>query len=122
MRITVLGCGTSGGVPRIGPNWGECDPSEPKNRRRRCAVLVERFGDAGTTQVLVDTGPDLREQLLTMRIQHLDGVLLTHDHADHTHGIDDVRAITVRSASTMRGRELNTLPRVRTSTRLHAMP
>ena len=93
-RMTILGCGSSGGVPRIGPNWGECDPSEPKNRRRRCAVMVERFGDAGTTQVLVDTGPDLREQLLAMRIQHLDGVLLTHDHADHTHGIDDLRMVS----------------------------
>ncbi len=92
-RLTILGCGSSGGVPRIGNNWGECDSTEPKNRRRRCAVLVERFSDAGATQLLIDTPPDVREQLLSVRIERLDAVLFTHDHADHTHGIDDLRMV-----------------------------
>ncbi len=92
-RLTVLGCGSSGGVPRIGGMWGQCDPQNPKNRRRRCSVLVERMGPKGTTAVLVDTSPDLREQLLSVRADHLDGVLFTHDHADHTHGIDDLRMV-----------------------------
>lgn len=87
MRVTVLGCGTSGGVPRIGDLWGACDRSNPRNRRRRVSILVE---DAGA-QVLVDTSPDLREQCLDNRIQRLDAVLYTHDHADHVHGIDDLR-------------------------------
>jgi phosphoribosyl 1,2-cyclic phosphate phosphodiesterase len=93
-RLTILGCGSSGGVPRLGPNWGECDPQEPRNRRRRCSVLVERFSDAGATQLLIDTTPDMREQLLAVRINRLDGVLFTHDHADHTHGIDDLRMVS----------------------------
>ncbi|MGD9668221.1 MAG: MBL fold metallo-hydrolase [Hyphomicrobiaceae bacterium] len=93
-RLTILGCGSSGGVPRIGAMWGKCDPSNPKNRRRRCAVLVERFGkDGGATRVLVDTPPDIREQLLDMRVTSIDGVVFTHDHADHTHGIDDLRMV-----------------------------
>jgi phosphoribosyl 1,2-cyclic phosphate phosphodiesterase len=92
-RLTILGCGSSGGVPRIGAMWGACDPSNPKNRRRRCAVLVERTGLGGRTAVLVDTPPDLREQLLDVRVAALDGVLYTHDHADHTHGIDDLRMV-----------------------------
>ncbi len=92
-RLTFLGTGSSGGVPRIGGQWGACDPANPKNRRRRCAVLVERFGPRGTTTVLVDTPPDLRDQLLDMRVAHLDGVLFTHDHADHTHGIDELRVL-----------------------------
>jgi phosphoribosyl 1,2-cyclic phosphate phosphodiesterase len=92
-RLTILGCGSSGGVPRIGSMWGQCDPGEPKNRRRRCAVLVERIEASGTTAVLVDTPPDLREQLLDIRLSALDGVLYTHDHADHTHGIDDLRMV-----------------------------
>ena len=93
MRLTILGCGSSGGVPRIGAMWGDCDPSNPKNRRRRCSVLVERRAKSGTTAVLVDTSPDLREQLLSVRCAHLDGVVFTHDHADHTHGIDDLRMV-----------------------------
>lgn len=74
--------------------WGKCDPQNPKNRRRRCAVLVERFGkNGGVTRVLVDTPPDLREQLLDTRVTSIDGVIFTHDHADHTHGIDDLRMV-----------------------------
>jgi len=96
LRITILGCGSSGGVPRVGQGWGACDPKNPKNRRRRCSIFVERLGDEGArTQVLVDTGPDLREQLLGQDISHLDGILLTHQHADHTHGIDDVRPLVI---------------------------
>ena len=93
-RFTILGCGSSGGVPRIGMTWGACDPANPKNRRRRCSALVERFGKSGQTAVLIDTSPDLREQLLSTRLMALDGVLYTHDHADHTHGIDDLRMVT----------------------------
>ena len=93
MRFTILGCGSSGGVPRVGNVWGNCDPTNPKNRRRRCALLVERFGKQGRTTVLVDTPPDLREQLLAARVEHIDAVLFTHDHADHTHGIDDLRGM-----------------------------
>jgi phosphoribosyl 1,2-cyclic phosphate phosphodiesterase len=93
LKVTILGCGSSGGVPRIGGDWGACDPHNPRNRRTRCSLLVERFGPNGRTQVLVDTSPDLREQLLSARVHTLDGVLYTHDHADHTHGIDDLRAI-----------------------------
>jgi phosphoribosyl 1,2-cyclic phosphate phosphodiesterase len=93
LRITILGCGSSGGVPRIGGGWGKCDPMNPRNRRRRCAILVERRGPEGRTAVLVDTPPDLREQLLDVRLDALDGVLYTHDHADHTHGIDDLRMV-----------------------------
>ena len=89
--ITILGCGSSGGVPRLGFGWGSCDPHEPKNRRRRCSVLVERVLDGKKTTVIVDTSPDLREQLLSSKTTRLDAVLFTHDHADHVHGIDDVR-------------------------------
>jgi phosphoribosyl 1,2-cyclic phosphate phosphodiesterase len=91
MRFTILGCGSSGGVPRVGNIWGNCDPANPRNRRRRCSLLVEKFGKGGSTTVLVDTSPDLREQLLTTRVTTLDAVLFTHEHADHTHGIDDLR-------------------------------
>ncbi len=93
IRLTILGCGSSGGVPRLGPIWGACDPTNPKNRRRRCAVLAEKIVPGGFTNVLVDTPADLREQLLDARVTHLDGVLYTHDHADHTHGIDDLRMV-----------------------------
>jgi phosphoribosyl 1,2-cyclic phosphate phosphodiesterase len=92
--VTILGCGFSGGVPRPGSGWGNCDPSNPKNRRRRCSILVDRTGaDGRQTRVLVDTGPDLREQLLAADVRHADGVLYTHEHADHIHGIDDLRAL-----------------------------
>jgi len=101
LSITILGCGSSGGVPRIGNDWGSCDPAEPKNRRLRCSVLVEASSEAGTTRVLVDTGPDLREQMLSANIGDLDGVLYTHAHADHLHGIDDLRVFTIRNRKRM---------------------
>ena len=89
MRVTVLGCGASTGVPAIGPDWGRCDPTDPRNRRRRVSVLVER----GPTTILIDTSPDLREQLIDAQVARLDAVLMTHAHADHLHGIDDLRQI-----------------------------
>jgi phosphoribosyl 1,2-cyclic phosphate phosphodiesterase len=89
--FTILGSGSSAGVPRVAQGWGACDPSNPKNRRRRCSLLVERIDRGQRTTVLVDTSPDLREQLLEAHINKIDGVLFTHDHADHTHGIDDLR-------------------------------
>lgn len=93
--LTILGCGSSGGVPRVGQGWGRCDPNQPRNRRRRCSVLVERKSENGNTAVLIDTSPDLRDQLLSVGTTDLDAVLLTHDHADHVHGIDDVRPLTI---------------------------
>jgi phosphoribosyl 1,2-cyclic phosphate phosphodiesterase len=95
LTFTILGCGSSGGVPRVGQGWGACDPNDSRNRRRRCALLVERTGPGGTTTVLVDTGPDLRQQLLDAGVTRLDAVLYTHDHADHTHGIDDLRPLAI---------------------------
>ena len=95
MKFTILGCGSSMGVPRPALGWGVCDPNNPKNRRRRTSLLVERHRPNGVTRVLVDTSPDLREQLLDTDVPWLDGVLITHEHADHTHGIDDLRALFV---------------------------
>jgi len=95
LTVTILGCGSSGGVPRPGSGWGACDPSDPKNRRRRCSILVERSRAGGVSRVLVDTSPDLREQLISAEVPALDGVLMTHDHADHTHGIDDLRGLVL---------------------------
>jgi phosphoribosyl 1,2-cyclic phosphate phosphodiesterase len=95
LTFTILGCGSSGGVPRVGAGWGACDPGNPKNRRRRCSLLVERRGDGGVTRVLIDTTPDLREQLLDAGVNRLDAVLFTHEHADHTHGIDDLRVLAI---------------------------
>lgn len=89
MKFTVLGCGTSSGVPRIGNDWGTCDPAEPKNRRLRCALLAELDGEA----ILVDCGPDLRAQLLAAKVERIDRVIVTHDHADHCHGIDELRPL-----------------------------
>lgn len=91
--FTILGCGSSGGVPRIGGNWGACDPENPKNRRRRCSLLIERESENGVTRVLIDTSPDLRMQLLDAGVGELDAVAYTHAHADHVHGIDDLRMI-----------------------------
>ncbi|RFP91162.1 MBL fold metallo-hydrolase [Rhodobacteraceae bacterium 63075] len=93
LKFTVLGCGSSGGVPRLGGHWGACDPENPKNRRRRCSMLVERIGAEGTTRVLIDTSPDLRSQLLDAGVGELDAVVWTHGHADHVHGLDDLRMI-----------------------------
>ena len=92
---TILGSGSSSGVPRLGGHngagdWGACDPTNPKNRRRRCSLLLRR----GATTVLVDTSPDLREQLLDSRVTRLEAVLMTHPHADQTNGIDDLRPLT----------------------------
>lgn len=90
----ILGCGSSGGVPRIGNNWGACDPQNPKNRRRRCSALIEKSNTNGeTTRILIDTGPDMRQQLLDANVDRLDAVIYTHAHADHMNGIDDLRQI-----------------------------
>jgi len=96
---TILGCGSSGGVPRIGNDWGICDPDEPRNRRRRCALLIEGWSDGSDqpTRVLIDTGVDLREQLLDAQVDRVDAVLYTHEHADHTHGIDDLRVLALHN-------------------------
>ena len=95
LSFTILGCGSSGGVPRVAQAWGACDANEPRNRRRRCSALVERQGPEGRTRVLVDASPDLRCQLLDAEVDHLDAVLLTHPHADHTHGVDDLRPLSI---------------------------
>jgi phosphoribosyl 1,2-cyclic phosphate phosphodiesterase len=89
VKVRILGCGTSTGVPRIGNDWGGCDPAEPKNRRSRVSILVE----AADTRVLVDTTPDMRAQLLAADVATIDAVIWTHEHADHAHGIDDLRQL-----------------------------
>ena len=98
LKFTLLGTGSSGGVPRLGNDWGVCDPQNPKNRRRRCSALLElsEHATTATTNVLIDTSPDIREQLLEAGTGHLDAVVFSHDHADQTHGIDDVRALAIR--------------------------
>lgn len=96
LKFTILGCGSSGGVPRPALGWGACDPKNPKNRRRRTSLLIERHNSSGVTRVLVDTSPDLREQLLDADVDRLDAVLYTHEHADHTHGIDDLRSLYIK--------------------------
>ena len=95
--FTVLGSGSSGGVPRIGGHWGACDPKNSKNRRRRCSLLIEKTINDKTTTILVDTSPDLREQLLSEDVTRLDGVLYTHFHADQTHGINDLRIFYIKN-------------------------
>ncbi len=100
MKLTILGCGTSGGVPRIGGfegkgAWGDCDPNEPRNRRRRCSVLVQQ----GDTHVLVDTSPDCRDQLIAAQVTRLDAVIWTHEHADQCHGIDEPRALALHQGA-----------------------
>lgn len=95
LHFTILGCASSAGVPRPALGWGACDPNNPKNRRRRCSLLVQRRGPGGVTRVLVDTSPDLREQLLDTNVDWLDGVLITHQHADHIHGVDDLRSVFI---------------------------
>ena len=102
IRTIILGCGSSGGVPRVGGDWGICDPEEPKNRRSRCSIYVEYWEDGieppaeERTSILIDTSPDLREQCLKADIKRLDALLYTHDHADQSHGIDDLRAVAYR--------------------------
>src|SRR2546428_6338676 len=117
LAFTILGCGSSGGVPRPALGWGDCDPKNPKNRRRRTSLLVERRkpSGGGVTRVLVDTSPDLREQLLDAEVDWLDAVLYTHEHADHTHGIDDLRGLFIR-----RGRRVAVYLDERTSRVMHA--
>jgi phosphoribosyl 1,2-cyclic phosphate phosphodiesterase len=112
MKVTVLGCGTSSGVPRIGNDWGACDPAEPRNRRRRVSVIVEHEG----TRILVDTGPDMRQQLLDADVATIDAVIWTHEHADHVFGIDDVRQIYHQLGHPVRG-----FARARTGAKLRAM-
>jgi len=102
LRAIILGCGSSGGVPRIGGDWGICDPAEPKNARTRSSILIQKWEGDGEpdpnicTNILIDTSPDLRIQLLRENIRHVDAVFYTHDHADQSHGIDDLRAIAYR--------------------------
>lgn len=103
LRVRILGCGSSGGVPRIGGDWGACDPDDPRNVRSRCSILVERKHDADrpwheadTTRLIIDTSPDFRSQMLAAGATRADAVLLTHDHADQTHGIDDLRVLALR--------------------------
>jgi phosphoribosyl 1,2-cyclic phosphate phosphodiesterase len=95
LALTILGCGSSAGVPRPALGWGKCDPGNPKNRRRRCSLLVERASKEGTTRIVIDTSPDLREQLIDAEVDHIDAVFLTHEHADQTHGIDDLRSVVL---------------------------
>ena len=95
LTLTILGCGSSAGVPRPALGWGKCDPNNPKNRRRRCSLLVERRSERGVTRVVIDTSPDLREQLIDAGVDHIDAVFLTHEHADQTHGIDDLRSVVL---------------------------
>ena len=99
MRVRILGSGTSSGVPRIGNDWGARDPAEPRNRRSRASILVEHDG----TRILVDTSPDMREQLLAAEVGSVDAIIWTHDHADHCHGIDDVRQLYHATGRPVRG-------------------
>jgi len=98
LEVRILGSGSSGGVPRIGNDWGACDPAEPRNRRSRCSILIRSWTPGATdpTLILIDTSPDMRDQLLAARIDRLDAVLITHEHADQCHGIDDLRALVIR--------------------------
>ena len=97
LEVVILGCGSSGGIPRGDGDWGACDPAEPRNYRLRCSALIRRHGPAGVTSVLIDTSPDLRQQMLAARVSHVDALLYTHDHADQVHGIDDLRVFAMRS-------------------------
>lgn len=101
LRLTILGCGSSPGVPRITGDWGQCDPDNPKNRRRRASALVERISENGTTRVVIDTGPDFRDQMLTAGVMRLDAAIYTHPHADHIHGIDDLRGFVIEQRRLM---------------------
>lgn len=99
LRATILGCGSSGGVPRLGGLWGACDPADPRNHRRRCSLLLERLDGDRATRVLIDSSPDLRAQLLDAGVGVLDAVVYTHSHADHVHGIDDLRMVVFNRGS-----------------------
>lgn len=94
-KFTILGCGSSPGVPRIGRDWGKCNPNNPKNRRRRASMLIEKITNDGTTTIVVDTGPDFREQMIDAGVSSADAVIYTHPHADHIHGIDDLRSFVI---------------------------
>jgi phosphoribosyl 1,2-cyclic phosphate phosphodiesterase len=96
LEAVILGSGSSGGVPRGDGDWGACDPDEPRNRRLRCSLLLRRGRGEGQTTVVVDTSPDLREQMLASGVKQVDAVLYTHDHADQAHGIDDLRVFAIR--------------------------
>src|SRR6201991_1204020 len=95
VTLTILGSGSSAGVPRPALGWGACDQNNPKNRRRRCSLLVEQTSNHGTTRIVIDTSPDLREQLISTDVDHIDAVFLTHEHADQTHGMDDLRSVVL---------------------------
>jgi phosphoribosyl 1,2-cyclic phosphate phosphodiesterase len=95
VRVRILGCGTSTGVPKIGNDWGRCDPAEPRNARLRTSILVE----SASERMLVDCGPDLRQQLLAAEVGRLDGVIVTHAHGDHCHGIDELRPVSAAMGS-----------------------
>lgn len=95
IRFTILGCGSSPGTPRISGDWGACNPANPRNRRMRASALVERVSPRGVTRVVIDTGPDFREQMLAAKVRRLDAVVYTHPHADHIHGIDDLRGFVI---------------------------
>lgn len=99
LKFTILGCGCSFGVPRPGNDWGSCDPSEPKNRRTRASLMVQ----SDETTVIVDTGQDFREQMNRHDVQLIDAVLYTHLHADHTAGVDDIRAYSIRNKDRIKG-------------------
>ncbi|WP_336056487.1 MBL fold metallo-hydrolase [Nitratireductor sp. CH_MIT9313-5] len=102
LRLTILGCGSSPGVPRIMGDWGACDPENPRNRRTRAAALVERISEnGGITRVVIDTGPDFRSQMIASSVEKLDAVLYTHPHADHIHGIDDLRGYVLAQKKLM---------------------
>ncbi|MBV6657708.1 MAG: MBL fold metallo-hydrolase [Devosiaceae bacterium] len=102
LELTILGCASSGGVPRAGGlgqpgKWGACDPTNPRNRRKRCSLLVERASPDGKTVCVIDTGPDFRQQMLDAEIDRIDAVVYTHEHADHLHGLDDLRPFALSS-------------------------
>lgn len=101
LRFTILGCGSSPGTPRITGDWGRCDPTNPRNRRTRCAAMAERIGPNGITRVVIDTGPDFREQMLAANVTRIDATIYTHAHADHIHGIDDLRGFALEQRRLM---------------------
>ena len=106
LRVTILGCGSSGGVPRATGEWGVCDPNEPKNRRTRCGLLLQKWSGAVTTPeeattVLIDTPPELRQQIAAANAARLDAVIISHDHADQTNGFDDIRAFFIKQRRTL---------------------